>query len=163
LGRRLLDQHVLFDVLPDDLATAERQAGYHAVLQADEQDAAWIPPKNLTRVTAPSTVRVSASRPARGGEVTLHLVNYQRVEPEEKRSAGRGIGDERPVPAAGVAVDLRLPAGQSARAVEFLTPEAPEPAPLQFQARDGKIQFAAPEFLVYAVVRVLTGDAPEGP
>ena len=44
----------------------------------------------VSRFEAPATVRVSASRPAFGNEITLHLVNYNREEPKEKKSAGRG-------------------------------------------------------------------------
>src|SRR5262249_7675784 len=34
LGRRLLDEHVLFDVLPDDIAVPARLAGYRQVVRA---------------------------------------------------------------------------------------------------------------------------------
>ena len=51
----------------------------------------------LSRFEAPKTVRVSASRPAAGGELTVHFVNYNRQEPKEPRSAGSGIADEKPL------------------------------------------------------------------
>ena len=34
VGRRLLDDHVLFDVLPDDIATPERLKPYRQVVKA---------------------------------------------------------------------------------------------------------------------------------
>jgi len=72
-------------------------------------------PSSLSRFEAPATVRVSASRPASepdvpaGNEITLHFVNYNRVEPADKRSRGSGIRDEKPVAAPGLEVDFKLP------------------------------------------------------
>ena len=40
LGKKLLDQHVLFDILPDDRLTSEKRAGYQAVLEATQDGGA---------------------------------------------------------------------------------------------------------------------------
>jgi hypothetical protein len=90
LGRKLLDDHVLFDILPDDIASKERLKPYRYVLKATDSSAS-LPRTGLSHFEAPFSVRVSASRPAQGDEVTLHFVNYNRKEPKEKRGAGRGI------------------------------------------------------------------------
>jgi hypothetical protein len=121
LGKRLLDGHVLFDVLPDDRATPSVRAHYAATL--DSADAQVVAtnvmeriPSNLSHFEAPATVRVSASRPGRKtdvpveNEITLHFVNYKREEPADKRSRGGGIRDEKPVAAPPCQVDLKLPA-----------------------------------------------------
>ena len=108
LGRLLLDRHVLFDIVPDDLATPARLAAYRQVLTVSagdgegERAVADLSGTDISRFEAPWTVRVSASRPAAGGEVTVHFVNYDRTEPKEKRSAGSGIVDERPRPVSGI-------------------------------------------------------------
>ena len=93
LGRGLLDDHVLFDVLPDDLATPERLAGYRKAVEISQGEKPAISPSELSRFEAPKTVRVSASRPVAGGELTVHFVNYNRQEPKEPRSAR--LGDRR--------------------------------------------------------------------
>lgn len=152
-GRLLLDRHVLFDVLPDDLATPGRSAAYREVV-ATEAEAAALDGSGLSRFDAPPTVRVSASRPEAGGEITLHLVNYDRHEPAEPRSAGSGIADERPIPVAGVAADLLLPPGARVASVVVSTPERPEPRRVEFHADGGRVRFAVPEFLVYGLARV---------
>jgi len=96
---------------------------------------------------------VSASVPAAGGELTFHFVNYDRDEPKEKRSPGGGIKDEKPRAVEGVKADVRLPAGARVTAVRVVTPEG-EPAAVPFEVRDGRLRFAVPRFLVYAVARV---------
>jgi hypothetical protein len=154
LGRRLLDDHVLFDVLPDDIAKAERLKGYRNVLKVGDDDMAASMP-GLSRFEAPYTVRVSASRPKKGGEVTLHFVNYNRREPPQKRSAGRGIIDENPIAATGVKADLVLPPATRLVRVEALTPEEPTPVVLEALVKDGRVRFAMPKFLVYGVARVV--------
>src|SRR5207248_3274351 len=75
LGKKLLDQHVLFDVLPDDQLTAPRRAAYRTVLEVNGPTEL---PAGLSRFQAPPTVRVSASRPKQGQEIDLHFVNYNR-------------------------------------------------------------------------------------
>lgn len=151
LGKQLLDRHVLFDVLPDDLATPIRLAGYQQVLEHSKE----IPKlPSTSRFEAPNTVRVSASRPAKGDDIVLHFVNYNRKEPKEPKSAGRGIVDENPIAAEGVKVDLMLPKGLRAGKVEFMTPEAPQRTSLQVEHAAGRLRFVVPRFLVYAVVRI---------
>src|SRR3954451_3336987 len=110
VGYRLLDEHLLFDVLPDDLATPERLKPYRHVVKATDAGKGF-PSAGLSRFKAPRTVRVSASRPAQGGEVTLHFVTYNRREPKEKRSAGRGTVDENPISAEGVQAEFLVPPG----------------------------------------------------
>ncbi len=159
MGTRLLDEHVLFDVLPDDAATDEQLARYAQVLTTDAPDK--LPPRDdnrLSRFEAPFTVRVSASRPATGDEITLHLVNYNRTEPprgkDGKPSAGGGIADEKPIAASGVKVDFRLPPETHATHAEVLTPENDVATIVKFQQADGRVNFEMPEFLVYCVVRI---------
>src|SRR5262249_38671833 len=108
LGKKLLDQHVLFDIVPDDRLTSSQRVDYRAVLDAT---GATDLPGGLSAFQAPATVRISASRPQKSNEITLHFVNYNREEPKEKRSAGRGIQDEKPIAVDGVAVDFVMPAG----------------------------------------------------
>ncbi len=156
LGNRLLDEHVLFDVLPDETATPEQLRHYkHAVRPTDSEAArSSIPQGQLSRFDAPRTVRVSANRPAEGHDLTLHFVNYNRIEPEKKRSAGRGIVDEKPIAVEPFAVDLVLPANTKVVGVEAMTPEAPEPAGVRFETAEGRLRFRSSAFSVYGVVRV---------
>ncbi len=151
LGKELLDRHVLFDVLPDELLAPQKRKGYRAVL--DPTKAAKLP-SGLSNYTAPQTVRVSASIPASGGEITLHFVNYNRIEPEKPKSAGSGIKDEKPIAAEGVKADFVLPAGTNVASVQMLTPEAEEPAAVKVEVKDGRLKFEVPRFLVYAVASV---------
>lgn len=184
LGQELLNDHMLFDVLPDDIATDEQLASYRYVfatstlVEADPQPneeepqeeetaretieaAADVSP--ATTIEAPATVRVSASRSAAGNDLLLHLVNYNRVEPpldrNGKPSPGRGIKDEQPIAVSGVKVKLSLPAGKQAGSVRLLTPEAAEPIPLKHQQAKGQLQLTVPEFLVYAVIHCELVDA----
>jgi hypothetical protein len=154
LGKRLLDGHVLFDVLPDDRATASARARYAATV--DSSDARVVAtnvmermPSNLSRFEAPAAVRVSASRHGSepdvsvGNEITLHFVNYNREEPADKQSRGNGIRDERPVAAPPCQVDLKLPA-------DFRTP-GPQPRSVRLRERgwgEGpvrRVEFLTPE------------------
>jgi hypothetical protein len=118
-------------------------------------------PKDRSTFTAPQTVRVSASRPAKEprGEITLHFVNYNRQEPAEPKSAGRGIVDERPIAARGVAADLRLPHATRATKVLAFSPESPEPVECKFTSSGRRVKFEMPEFLVYGVARVMLVEA----
>ncbi|QDU97943.1 hypothetical protein [Lignipirellula cremea] len=162
LGQKLLEQHVLFDVLPDDLADEAALARYAHVVTTDKPD--QLPPaEELSQFEAPYTVRVSASRPADGKELTLHFVNYNRTEPprqkDGKPSPGRGIIEEQPIPVAGIKVRLKLPADFQPVRVEMVTPEMKLTGATSLelpvrQDQDG-LSFELPEFLVYAVVRVL--------
>jgi len=150
LGRKLLDDHILFDVVPDDIATTDRLKPYAHVIKATDSDDT-LPQKRLSRFEAPYTVRVSASRPAKGNEVTLHFVNYNRKESKEKQA---GIGDENPLAVEGVKVNFVLPSGAKVTRVQVLTPEESEPVVLATQQQDGRLQFTLPRFLVYAIARI---------
>jgi len=178
LGTQLLDAHVLFDVVPDDLSSTvvggarlgqaepleldavvrARVARYRHVVRADADDP--IDPKqwaNISRFDAPYFVRVSANRPAQGSDLTMHFVNYDRIEPPKqngKPSPGAGIQDERPRPVQGISVDAILPPDGTVRRVTVASPEAPDPVPVEFQVVDGRLRCRLPEFLVYAVVHV---------
>jgi hypothetical protein len=158
LGRQLLDQHVLFDILPDDIATAARLTGYRQVIRIQDMPAANVQ-EGLSRFEAPPTVRVSASRPQTGQDLVLHFVNYNREEPAQKRSAGRGIVDEKPIAVEGTKADLVLPPGMRVVKVEACTPEEPEFAAVAFEANNGRVRFTLPRFLVYGVARVELAQA----
>jgi hypothetical protein len=161
-GERLLNDHVLFDVIPDDTATPDMLARYRRVftisslpeLERESYSA-------LSRFEAPGGVRVSANRPQASVGWDIHFVNYGRREP-----AGKGIGliaDENPVSVAGVRADLVSPRGFSIRRIEWATPEAPDLRALDFERDGDRARFIAPEFLVYAVARVhLAEGAPGG-
>jgi dienelactone hydrolase len=151
LGKKLLDQHVLFDVLPDDQLTSARRAGYRAILAVDRPAEL---PAGLSQIKAPVTVRVSASRPAAGQELTLHFVNYNRQEPAAKRSPGGGIKDEKPIAVEEVSVDFVLPLGAKVVRVLIASPEAAEPVEVKHTIDKGRVRFTLPKFLVYAIARV---------
>jgi hypothetical protein len=164
LGRHLLDEHALFDVLPDDLASVPERARYATVFNpadplADPMDLPGRLPSNRSRFEAPSTVRVSASRPATGSDITIHFVNYNREEPADKKQPGRGIEDEKPLASPSLACDLLLPAGTRVDRVEFLTPEEDEAHLLEFEQGGSRLKFHVPSFLVYGVARVRLGSA----
>jgi hypothetical protein len=154
VGGRLLDDHILFDVLPDDMATPDKLARYKRVfnisslaeMKAETYD-------GLSRFEAPSTVRVSASHPQKGDTWDIHFVNYNRKEPGEKEKTGF-IADENPIAVSGVKADLVSPAGFSISKIEWMTPESPEPQDLRIEKAGNRVRFTAPEFLVYAVARV---------
>lgn len=155
LGQELLDRKVLFDVRPDDLADPPVLARYRLVV--DPATAPGLPealPANLSRFEGPRTVRVSASRPSQDDEIDLHFVNYNRHEPAEPRSPGRGIEDERPIAAPGLAVDLLLPLQSHPVQALWITPEEPEPRAIGFSHTSGRLRCHVPEFLVYGVLRV---------
>lgn len=153
LGKRLLDAHVLFDVLPDDLASRERTAKYRQVWRSADWEKDGTP-EGLSQFEAPATVRVSMSRPAEGESLTLHLVNYNRKEPAKKRDPGRGIVDENPIAVTGVKAEVVLPDGFKTARVWAATPEKPEPTELTVEEKDGWLRFTVPEFLVYAIVSI---------
>ena len=160
LGRRLLDGHVLFDVLPDDRATPSQRRHYSAVI--DPADARHTTanvieslPSDRTQFDAPATVRVSASRPALGNdEMTLHFVNYNRDEPPDKKTRGSGIKDEKPIGAPASQADVKFGEAMRAVRVEFLTPEADQARALEFEQVGARVRFRVPEFLVYGVARI---------
>jgi hypothetical protein len=161
LGQVLLDAHVLFDVWPDDPFPAEKAARYARIITVEDAPDAVVAglPKLRQRFQAPETVRVSASRPAGStGEIDLHFVNYNRVEPppgaDGRPGPGGGIRDEKPLAVAGVAADIVLPEGATLRSVRFLTPEQEEPRAIEPKVDDGRVRFVLPEFLVYGVARI---------
>ncbi len=163
LGKQLLDSHVLFDVLPDDLANAEVQNRYSLVLPAGTSKMPEVHTSRLSRFTASPAVRVSASRSASRNALALHFVNYDREEPAKRKgkpSSGRGIADEKPLAADGVGVQFVLPDNTTVSGVQFLTPEQSEPQPLDFQIQDGVLTVQTPPFLVYGIAKMQLGSSP---
>lgn len=159
LGTKLLDEHILFDVIPDDLKERIDYSQYRAGASVDGANMdQLLRGKGFSRFDLPWTVRVSGSRPASGNELTFHFVNYNREEPPKDRngkpSAGRGISDEKPIPCAGGGCSVWLPENLDPQEVLVVSPEQPEPKPVEFQ-RDGRtLTFMLPEFLVYTVIRI---------
>jgi hypothetical protein len=150
-------------VTPDDLV--EPRPGSPPALdrpfvRPTADDPLAVLPADRSTFTAPQTVRVSASRPAKNerDEITLHFVNYNREEPAQKRSAGRGIVDEKPIAVRGVVADLRLPPGTRAMKVLAFSPESPEPVECKLKSGGGRVRFEMPEFLVYGVARVMLAE-----
>lgn len=155
LGKQLLDLHILFDIRPDDDVTETQLKAYRQVLKLPYPDKATAEMfAGLSRFEAPKTVRVSASRPSAGNELTVHFVNYNRKEPDKKRSPGRGIMDEKPIAVAGIKADLVMPAGWRARKIQVLSPEKPEPGEVKGEEKEGRLRFDLLEFLVYAIARI---------
>jgi len=149
LGHRLLDEHRLFAVLPDDIAVPGHLQKIPALKGEYAEDQAG------SRFDAPKTVRVSASVPAGGGALLhFHFVNYNREEPAKPKSPGTGIQDEKPIATPVIACDVRLPQGALQPRVAFFTPESPDPVPIEAKAANGRLRFEVPSFLVYAVVEV---------
>jgi hypothetical protein len=107
---------------------------------------------DLSHFDAPATVRVAANRPARGNEIDIHFVNYNRDESQDPPK--RGVEDERPIPVSQVKCDLVIPEGFRASRVEFITPEEPEPKALPLEIAGNRARFTAPQFLVYGIVRM---------
>lgn len=160
-GRTLLDAHVLFDVLPDDLAAPDRLADYAKVFRPiAPMPADWLAEFEMrSRFQAAQTVRISATRPARDDhELDIHFVNYNRIEPprqaDGKPAAGAGAQDEKPIPVNNLRADIRLPNGQKPEAVTVISPEQPDPEPISFEIVQGRLQFTMPEFLVYGIARI---------
>jgi hypothetical protein len=162
IGRALLEAHVLFDVWPDDQFPPDRAALYAKAVTVESPPGTVVAglPARRSRFEAPGTVRVSASRPSNSrDEIDVHLVNYNRVEPapgpDGRPSPGSGIADERPLPVSGIVADIALPAGATARAVRFLTPERPDEQAVEpLESAEGRVRFAVPPFLVYGVARI---------
>ena len=159
LGKRLLDAHVLLDILPDDRAPKAARAHYAAVidpsdLKVSTNNVMKRVPSGLSHFEAPTTVRVSVSRPAHKSELTLHLVNYNREEPADKKATVNGIKFEKPIGAPPCTADLKLDRGIRVAHVEFLTPEVDRPRNLQFEQDGRRLRVRIPEFLVYGVVRI---------
>jgi hypothetical protein len=154
VGEKLLNEHILFDVLPDDMATPDKLARYQRVFTISSlPDMGHEAYAGLSRFEAPATVRVSASRPQAGNGWDIHFVNYARKEPGEKEKTGF-VADENPIAVSGVRADLASPPGFSIRKVEWLTPESDSLRELPLDRNGGRVRFSTPEFLVYAVARV---------
>jgi hypothetical protein len=154
VGRSLLDRHILFDVIPDEGVTDGQLSRYRRVFTISSRDHLSLEKfEDFSRFDAPKTVRVSASRPAAGNEITLHFVNYDR-DASKPAPAKRGIADERPIPVSGIRADLLIPAGWRVSKVEVITPEEPDPVQVAAESSRGRVQFAVPKFLVYSVARV---------
>lgn len=157
IGKKLLDEHVLFDILPDDLADEESRARYQAVLSTEATELPQAVRARLSKFTAPAAVRVSASRPAKKKALALHFVNYNRDEPPKRNGRpdpGSGIDGEKPIAVEQVAVRLVLPKSAQVTEIDVVSPEQHDPQPIQFQTSDGVLEFEVPRFLVYAVARI---------
>lgn len=159
IGTSLLDAHVLFDVIPDDVATDRLLSRYSHVVSAGNPDTqSVISSSQRSRFDLPYSVRVSASRPANGEGLSIHLVNYNRDEPPKSRngkpSGGRGISDEKPIPVPASRVHIRIPADQTVSTVSFLTPETETPQRLESRIELGVLHVTLPEFLVYGVLHI---------
>lgn len=157
IGTRLLDEHILFDVIPDDLATEQRLSKYSHVVGVESPDLQQlVSGTGLSRFDLPYTVRVSASRPAKGNGLAFHFVNYNREEPPKDRngkpSGGRGISDEKPVRVPASEVQIQLPPGVSVSQVSFLTPEADSPHPVDTHVSSDVLKLTLPPFTVYGVL-----------
>ena len=148
-GRALLESHVLFDILPDDIATPEGLAAYQKIYRPGDKAV-----KGVAEFTAPKTVRVSANRPAKGDALHLHFVNYNRTEPTKPKSAGGGIHDEKPIAVGGIQCAVPLPQGARLKKARFFTPEKESAVELQVKIRGNKAHFTLPEFLVYGVAEL---------
>jgi hypothetical protein len=155
-GKGMLDAHLLFDVRPNDRTPPADGPMYRFTV---DPTSVFLRPDVLSAFKAPKTVRVSASVPAAGGELDLHFVNYNRTEPEKRRSPGSGIKDEKPIAAEGVTADVVLPKGAKVTGVRVITPEEPDGVEVKFEVKDGRVSFAVPKFLVYAVARVKLGGS----
>ncbi|MCH2379627.1 MAG: hypothetical protein MK236_09435 [Pedosphaera sp.] len=149
LGDSLLNRHILFDVLPDDLATNAALANYKVVYRVNGKT-----PAAASLITAPKTVRASLSRPAKGDALHLHFVNYNRTEPAKPKSAGGGIHDEKPIAVDGVRFSFRVPEGKTLKHIRFYTPENDKAIELLATFSTNTFQISVPKFLVYGVVEL---------
>ncbi|NND98544.1 MAG: hypothetical protein HKN47_14585, partial [Pirellulaceae bacterium] len=162
IGKKLLDQHVLFDVMPDDLCDEQTRTRYAAVLSAETTE---LPPRvrsGLSRFAAPAAVRVSASRPATGNSLALHFVNYDRDEPPQRNGRpdpGGGIVAEKPIAVESIGVQFVLPAQIDVTGVDVVSPEQPDPQPIRFTVSKGLLEFELPRMLVYAIARIQFRDS----
>jgi hypothetical protein len=158
-GERLLDEHVLFDVRPDDLPPPAKEA-YAAVIDVTKADLEQLVsqlPTKRTRLDAPWTVRLSANRSAKIDELTLHLVNYNRTEPDlVKNKVGKGAMDEKPIAAPASTLRLVTPQDVKLGKATAYSPEWSEPRVLETSATADGLEIRVPEYLVYCVVRIAT-------
>ena len=143
--------------MPDDLVTDELSAEYSQLVSVEKSDTQTIISNSgYSQFELPYTVRVSATRPANGNGLAVHLVNYNREEPPRGRngkpSGGRGISDEKPIAVPSSKVRIRLPKGQIVSSVKFLTPESAEKTLLDVRLKSQFLQVTLPKFLVYGVL-----------
>ncbi|MBK9166624.1 MAG: hypothetical protein IPM24_04075 [Bryobacterales bacterium] len=160
IALELMNRHLLFDVLPDDIVTEERKRAYKRVFTTADTV-----PQDLTELSVfdlPHTVRVAANRPAGGNEIDLHFVNYNRDESQDPPK--RGVEDERPIAVPQVRCDVVIPDGFRASKVEMITPEDPEPVTIAVETAGNRAHFTVPQFLVYGLARIHleAGNAPGG-
>ena len=158
IGRQLLDAHVLFDVIPDELATSDVRKRYmHSIVPSDDFDIKRITPHKLSRFEAPYTIRVSANRPVNSKSFDLHFVNYNRIEPPKPKNGrpngGRGAQDEKPIETNSFKANVLLPKVNASK-LTFITPETEGAAELPFEINDERLLFEVPKFLVYGIVRI---------
>lgn len=154
IGGQMLDDHVLFDIRSDEIVTPEIAARYRQVITMASETPLPCYLADRSRIEAPRTVRVSMSKHPQREELALHLVNYNRTEPAEKRSTGQGIQDEKPIAVDEVRVDLQLPRGVTVTSAEFLTPEERQPIRISIEVAGDRVRFIVPKFLVYGIVRL---------
>lgn len=159
IGEQLLDDHVLFDVRPDDLPPPP-EGQYAAVIDVTktelEQLSSVVPAKRTT-CSAPWTVRLSASRPANDDKrIDLHLVNYNRAEPADGKvkSAGAGALDEKPLMVKLAPINFLVPKGMTFTQATIMSPDWHEPRIVQVKQQKDIVRVNVPAFWVYAVVRL---------
>lgn len=181
LGAQLLDDHVLFDIRPDDLPLPEGKT-YAAVIDPSKhklEELSKLVPAKRTTLDAPWTVRLSANRSAKAAdEITLHLVNYDRTEPElkvkddpkadaaakaaalvaaKRSNTGKGCMDEKPIAAKPATLKFVAPAGMSVGKATAYSPEWSEPRVLETKQTADGLEIKVPEYLVYCVIRLAPG------
>ncbi len=154
LGDSLLNRHILFDVLPDDLAPNAALAKFKTVYRVNGKTPTA---SSRFKITAPKTVRASLSRPAKGDALHLHFVNYNRTEPAKPKSAGGGIHDEKPIAVDGVRFSFRVPEGKALKHIRFYTPENDKAIELLATFSTNTFHISLPKFLVYGVVELEFG------
>ncbi len=173
IGERLLDAHVLFEVQPDDLPPppADKYLSVVDVATAEAETVVANLPKQRTQLEAPWTVRLSANRDATGNGLSLHLVNYDRTEPEKQKvrkanpdpnvkefewvpSPGKGAMEEKPVPAPKTLLHFVPPLKGVYKTALAYSPEWEQPVPLSVRETSEGLQMEVPGFLVYCVIRL---------
>jgi hypothetical protein len=106
-----MNQHILFDVKPDDTLTEEQKAAYKRVFTiADAEKASSDKFDDLSYFDAPPTVRIAGNRPSEGDEIDIHFVNYNRDESKDPPRGG-GVENEHPIAVPEVKCDVVIPAG----------------------------------------------------
>lgn len=182
VGRRLVREGVAFDILPDDMCSAETLRDRTALVWCDETavspavkqalvdfkgsilpaSTGGIPEwkqKDLPRVTfrrgSPTVVISTMDKPAEKRRF-IHLVNYNREEPPAgSPRTGRGPQDEKPLRAENVRVEMPLPKGVRVKAVRLYSPDAGVTiGPLPCEQSADAARFTVPLMLVYSVAEI---------